>query len=74
MRKEAQKQVLEHLKQYGSITQLEAFPKYKAMRLAAIIIRLRKRYDIKTVMETDPNTGSQYARYVFNGIKEEEVA
>lgn len=71
MRKEAQKQVLEHLKRYGSITQLEAFTKYKAMRLAAIIIRLRTRYNIVTVMETDPNTGSQYARYYYKGIKEE---
>lgn len=70
MRKEVQKQVLEHLKTHGSITPLEAFTNYKAMRLAAIIIRLRKMYDIQTQMETDPNTGSQYARYIYNGIKE----
>ena len=75
MRKEVQNQVLDHLKQYGSITQLEAFQKYKCMRLAAVIIRLRSRYNIQTVMETDKNTGSTYARYVYMGIKEEgEVA
>ena len=74
MRKEVQKQVLEHLQTHGSITQLEAFTKYKAMRLAAIIIRLRERYNITTIMETDPNTGSQYARYYYKGIKEEVTA
>ena len=74
MRKEVQKQVLEHLQTHGSITQLEAFTKYKAMRLAAIIIRLRQRYNITTIMETDPATGSQYARYYYKGIKEEVTA
>lgn len=41
--------VLEHLKQYGSITSLEAIEKYSAIRLSAIIYNLRKKgYDIET--------------------------
>lgn len=69
MRKEVQRQVLEHLQRYGSITQLEAFQRYQSMRLAAVIIRLRERYKIKTVMQTDPATGSQFARYFYEGEK-----
>lgn len=72
MRKEVQRQVLEHLQTYGSITQLEAFRCYQSMRLAAVIIRLRERYKIKTVMQTDPMTGSQFARYFYEGEKEME--
>lgn len=44
------KKVLNHLKQYGSITSLEAFNMYEATRLSAIIFRLRNRgYDIETI-------------------------
>lgn len=44
------KKVLNHLKQYGSITSLEAFNMYGATRLSAIIFRLRNRgYDIETI-------------------------
>lgn len=62
-------QVLNHLKEHGSITQLEAMTKYKSMRLSGIIYRLKHEdgYDIKTVIETDPNTKSQYAKYVWKG-------
>jgi len=70
MRKEVQKQVLEHLQTKGNISQLEALKLYQCMRLAAVIIRLRKRFEIKTVMETNPATGSQYARYYYKGVKE----
>lgn len=69
MRKEVQKSILEHLKTHGSISQLEALKLYGSMRLAAVIIRLRERYNIKTVMQTDPTTGSQFARYFYEGEK-----
>lgn len=72
MRKEVQKNIIDHLMKYGSITQLEAFQKYRSLRLAAVIIRLRERYNITTIMETDPNTGSQYARYIYKGEKKRE--
>lgn len=42
--------VLNHLKQYGSITSLEAIDMYGATRLSAIIFRLRNHgYDIETI-------------------------
>lgn len=69
MRDLKQGKVLQHLQKYGSITQLEAFEQYKAMRLAVIINRLRQTYRIDTVMETDPNTLASYARYYFRGEK-----
>lgn len=64
-------QVLEHLKQYGSLTQLEAFTKFKSMRLSGIIYRLKHEdgYPIDTVIETDKNTGATYARYIWKGEK-----
>ena len=67
MRDMKQIKVLQHLQTKGNITQLEAFNEYKAMRLSSIINRLRRTYDIDTVMETDPNTGSTYARYFYRG-------
>ena len=67
MRKHVQQEILEHLKTHGSISQLEALKLYGSMRLAAVIIRLREKYNITTIMQTDPNTGSQYARYFFKG-------
>lgn len=43
-------QVLNHLKQFGSITSIEAIEMYGATRLAAIIFELRKRgYHIETI-------------------------
>ena len=62
--------VLEHLKEYGSITSWEAIEKYSATRLASIIFNLRKKYDIDTIMceftDRYGNT-SQYALYKFKG-------
>jgi hypothetical protein len=61
--------VLEHLKQYGSITSLEAIEKYSAIRLSAIIYNLRKKgYDIETkdIDFTDRfGTKSHYGKYVL---------
>ena len=70
MRKETQKQVLEHLKANGSITSLEAFERYRATRLSSIIHRLRGRYDISTLMMESKDGGTPYAKYIFKGEKE----
>lgn len=68
MRDLKQPKVLEHLQKYGSITQLEAFQKYRSMRLSGIIYRLKHDgYNIVTVLETDKDSGAQYARYMYHG-------
>lgn len=63
--------VLNHLKEYGSITSLEAIELYGATRLSAIIFNLRKRgFDIDTIdlPFTDRfGTKSTYGKYVLNG-------
>ena len=38
--------ILEHLKNYGTITSMEAFDLYGVTRLAAIIYRLRDRKSV----------------------------
>ena len=61
--------VLEHLKQYGTITSLEAIDKYGATRLSDIIYRLRKQgMNIETtdMPFTDRyGTKSKYGKYVL---------
>jgi len=62
--------VLEHLKNYGCITSLEAIELYGATRLSAIIYSLRKcGLDIDTIdlPFTDRfGTKSHYGKYVLN--------
>ena len=72
-RKGKTKQILNHLQRYGSITPLEAMLKYKSMRLSGVIYRLKHEdgYPITTVLETDPESGAQYARYIWKGKKVE---
>lgn len=65
------KKVLEYLIENGSITSMDAFIKFKATRLSAIIFNLRKYgYNIKSIPEsytgTDGET-SYYVRYVYEG-------
>ena len=67
--------VLNHLKEYGSITSMEAIQNYGATRLSAIIFNLRYKdgYDIETHMETTKNRYGRsvdYARYVLGGFNE----
>lgn len=63
--------VLNHLKIYGSISQMEAVEYYNLYRLGSVIFALRKRgYDIKT--EDVPFTSQYgikgtYARYYLIG-------
>lgn len=70
LRKKVQQNILKHLQTKGSISQLEALKLYGSMRLAAVIIRLRERYKIKTIMQTDPATGASFARYYYEGERE----
>lgn len=68
------KAVLDHLQSGKGITSMEAFQKYGATRLSAIIFDLRKLgYDIEThrcVGKTRYGDTSQYARYLMK--KEED--
>lgn len=69
--------ILEHLKDKGSITSNEAFSKYGATRLAAIVHKLRKNYDIVTQrIDTTNRYGEhcQYARYIYKGELNESVS
>ena len=71
MRDNKHKQVLEHLRTYGTITSWQAIQCYGATRLASIICDLRKRgYNIETQtrIEKDRNGNTcQYAVYVWKG-------
>ena len=62
--------ILNHLKEYGSITSLEAIELYGATRLAAIIFTLRKRgFNIETmdIPFTDRfGVKSHYGKYILN--------
>lgn len=44
--------VIQHLQERGSITQLEAWNKYRASRLSAIIYNLRNHYNMDIRNET----------------------
>lgn len=61
--------IMEHLQTYGSITSMEAFEKYGATRLSAIIFDFRKMgYDIETHSIKAYNRFGEactYAKYVM---------
>lgn len=63
-------EVLNHLKEHGSITSNEAWELYGATRLSAIIFNLRKRgHDIETVtmgMTDRYGHAANYAKYVLH--------
>lgn len=65
------KKVLEYLQTNNSITSMDAFIKFKATRLSAIIFNLRKYgYVIKSVPEVytcEDGTKSYYVRYIYEG-------
>lgn len=67
------KQVLDHLIEFGSITPMEAMQKYSIMRLGARCYDLKRQgYIIKTVMEEHVNkfgNKTRYARYTL--VKED---
>lgn len=62
--------VIKHLEEHGHITSMEAFKRYGATRLSAIIFNLRhnKGFNIDTIdMETTDRYGKQihFAKYVL---------
>lgn len=63
--------VLEYMKEFGSISPLEAFRDLGYTRLSAAIFELKRNgYKIKTVLETGVNRYGQavhYARYSLIG-------
>ena len=67
--------VLQYLQTEGEITSFEAFEKFGATRLAAIIHDLRKLgYDIETHDVMSKNRFGEsciYAKYVYNGKVED---
>lgn len=55
--------VLTHLREYGSITSIQAFKFHDITRLSAVIFNLREEgYDIPMTWETSKN-GKRYGRY-----------
>lgn len=58
-------QVLNYLREHGSITSQEAWKKYDITRLADVVFRLKKDgYDI-TTFEKRTRKGKRYAQYVL---------
>ena len=59
---------LEYLKQYGSVTPLEALSAFNSLRLSSLIFRLRNDgYDIDTQLNED---GKPFAIYILKGGEE----
>lgn len=57
------------MKEYGSITSLQAFEKYSITRLAAVIFNLRQEgWDIAMIRERSSN-GKRYGRYYLRERK-----
>lgn len=62
--------VLEHLKEYGSITSWEAIEKYGATRLSAIIYNIRKHYIVQSVDSSFTDrygNESTFTKYIYCG-------
>lgn len=64
--------VLEHLQRKGTITSLEAFTKYNATRLSAIIFQLRKKYVIDTEYDYSIDEDGTKIRYGIYRLREEQ--
>ena len=66
--------VLDHMREHGSITQMEATELFGATRLGAIVFNLRRKgHDIETVtMGTTDKYGhaANYAKYVLHQDEE----
>ena len=61
--------ILMYMREYGSITPLDALREFGCMRLAARISELSKVYSIERTMETRQNRYGErttYARYSLN--------
>ena len=56
--------ILAHIKEYGDISTLEGYEKYKIMRVGSVINMLRNEgYNIMTKMEHNKKRNKRYARY-----------
>lgn len=56
--------ILAHIKQYGNISTLEGYNKYKIMRVGSVINMLRNEgHSIITIMEYNRNKTKRFARY-----------
>ena len=67
--------VLSYIREFGSITSLDAFKDLGNTRLSASIFILRKEYDIKSINETTKNRYGDkvtYARYYMAGSQFEK--
>ena len=62
--------ILAHIKEYGNISTIEGYNKYKIMRVGSVINMLRKEgYNIITKMEHNRDNTKYYARYFLKGDK-----
>jgi len=68
--------ILDHMRDYGSITSMEAFSVFGVTRLSARILELREMgYDIETMMlETTTRFGetARYGKYILKGEPKHE--
>lgn len=66
--------ILAHIKQYGNISTLEGYNKYKIMRVGSVINMLRNEgYNIKTIMEYNRNKTKRFARYYLKEGEKNEI-
>ncbi len=63
-----EQKVLRHLKEFGTITPMEAIHQYSITRLAAIVLKLREKHLIDTDMQKSTNKFGEpcnFARYRY---------
>lgn len=66
--------ILAHIKEYGNISTLEGYNKYKIMRVGSVINMLRKEgFNIITIMEHNKNKTKRYARYYLKEGEKNEI-
>ena len=66
--------ILGHFKDYGNISTLEGYNKYKIMRVGSVINILRNEgYNIQTKMETNKKSKKRYARYYIKEGGKNEI-
>lgn len=73
MRKTQREKVLDYMREWGSITPLDALREFGCMRLATRVFELKQQgYNIVTVIENAENKNGEpvhYARYVLKEDK-----
>ena len=66
--------ILAHIKEYGNISTLEGYNKYKIMRVGSVINMLRNEgYKIITIMEYNKDKTKRFAIYYLKEGEENEV-